>query len=162
MKTDQSIKTDIAKFGVSLCAVTDAINKGGRNKSEKWTAMGKLWDGIASGFVYTIGHNERDRPDLLAYCGPKPGDPAFSTHVLRDQMMAAASMINHLVSEWDRSPVYEGHECLTASGRIYVAKQIEGADADLLKASTTCQAGFYYGHDDYSLMLLLPKSWLSS
>lgn len=151
------IRRHIAAYGVSLLAISDAApcQMCGETPCERHVegALSELEDG----FVYSVGHRERQRPDLLVFCGPTPYEAPLSKEALLQRMQAAGALINFLVAHWDESPVLPGHLCTDSEGREYRVLDTP----DLLATARdqlTVQAGVYYGTEDYELLVLTPVS----
>lgn len=151
------IRRHIAAYGVSLLAISDAApcQKCGATPCAKHTE-GEFSE-LEDGFVYSVGHHERQRPDLLVLCGPTPDEPAMNRDAMLARMQAAGALINYLVAHWDESPVLPGHRCHDHDGREYRVLDTPALVATA-KDQMTVQAGVYYGTEDYALIVLMPES----
>lgn len=151
------IRRNIKLYGVALRAISDAApcQSCGDTPCEPH-AKGAFTE-LEDGFVYSIGHRERNRPDLVVLCGPTPGEPALDQAGLVNRMQEAATLINYLVSRWGEHPVLPGQRCADSDGRVYrVLSSAEVVSA--AKDELTVQAGVYYGTEDYELLVLMPET----
>lgn len=155
--TRADIKRNIKRCGVSLLAVSDAAPCEACGDTPCETHLKGAFTEPEDGFVYSIGHRERNRPDLVVLCGPVPGEPAFDQAALVHRMQEAGALINYLVSRWGEHPVKPGQRCADSDGRIYrVFSSPEVVSA--AKDELTVQAGVYYGTEDYELLVLMPET----
>lgn len=154
-----AIQKGIQDVGVYLLAISDSVpcTLCGRAECQDH-GDARHYDNPEDGFVYSIGHRERGRPDLLVLCGPSPEENAFSRDDLNQQMREAAQLINYLVKNWDQKPVKPTEYCGTSHGRIYQAIDDPELTAQA-KEEFTVQAGNYYGADDYAVLVLIPVGW---
>ena len=153
------VRKGIKDVGVFLLAISDSVpccECGHSNCNEH--AEATQYDKPEDGFVYSIGHRERNRPDFVIFCGPAPQENAFSRESLNQQMFEAAQLINYLVQNWDKKPVRPGEHCGTRDGRLY--QVLDNPDLiKLAKSEFMVQAGNYYGNDDYGVLALIPVGW---
>jgi hypothetical protein len=110
---------------------------------------------MSTSFIYTIGHQERQRPDLLITpMGEK--NEVVSPEEANRRMMAAGNLINYLVDNWETNPIKAGDTAEDALGRHYKIVDDKRADKKEVFKQYTIQASNYYGHDNYSVLVLLP------
>lgn len=113
--------------------------------------------------VYSIGHNERHRPDFLFYSGSRESEKPFTKVELDRRIDSASLLINHLVDNWDQHPIQTGDTCEDRDGRVYyVAGFIPKGTPHFVKQFTTLQANHYYGSFNYDLLILMPSGWAGS
>lgn len=163
MKNLKFIKKRIKRYGVSLLAISDladcAICRSGQADPNHVHTGKDIFDNGAGAFVYTIGHRERRRPDLLFLCGPRPDEDPINADQQREYLKAAGSLINYLVKRWDEHPVLLHQKCQDHNGRVYEIVDHIFNGQHPLKEGFTIQTGVYYGSDDYELLLFIPVGW---
>lgn len=133
------IKKGINDYGVFLIAVTSH----------------KLPDEAVAGFIYTIGHQERQRPDMMIITKSDDLDtvPPESAQL---RLRAASNLLNSLVKHWDESPVRVGDTAQDSLGVLYKVAR----DSDNAFKPLAIQASNYYGQSDYPLLVLLPAGFV--
>ena len=157
IKDRDTIQATIDKFGVCLVAVSDAAHceACGPDTTCRSHAAATYTE-MDDGFVYTIGHQARNRPDLVILCGPTPVE---ETPMPRDELVthleAAADLLNHLVSNWDDHPVLPGQRCADASGRRYM---VDASPEGVAYAKQALALGTvdFYGSDRFGMLVLVP------
>lgn len=154
----QQIEAGIRDYGVFLQAVSNACTCAECGSDPQHTHGDAGYSDIEDGFIYTIGHRARRRPDLVALCGPKPGEPPMTAGELWTQIQQLGGLINYMVAHWQEKPVLAGQHCATDNGRIYQVIDHPGAVAHAI-STLTIQASNYYGTEDYPLLVLLPSGW---
>lgn len=137
-----NIQNGIKSHGVYLMGVTD------RDKdSDPWTG----------GYLYTIGHKERQRPDLVLVVYHKDKD-SVSEKVVEERFRAAHILLNSLVKHWETAPVLAGHTAQDEQGILY--KIHAESEFDKSFKEFTIQASNYYGTEDYPLLILMPVGYV--
>lgn len=162
MKDLEGIKQDIKDYKISLLAISELSHcEGCKDKKDltPHTHPDVHFDQPDDAFIYTIGHRESNRPDMLFFIGPQIGGPLFNPEQLREQIRAGASLINYLVGDWDNNPVLLGHNCQDRNGRVYqVVEHIENGPHEF-KDEYTTKTSKYYGSDDYELLVVAAVTW---
>ena len=137
-------------FGVgdfNLCNDPDC--KKDHSKEETYTE-------VDSSFIYTVGHQKRDRPDLLILTGPAPGERAMTAREMVAETVSASKLINYLVDQWNQKPVQENETCQGPSDRIYqVIELVEKGKAHPMRELTASAAVYYQGMD-FEFLVLAP------
>lgn len=136
------IKNGIASHGVYMMGVTDRETDADR---------------LTTGYIYTIGHQERSRPDimLLLYCKDKD---TVTEDVVQKRFRSAAYLINYIVDHWDTEPLIAGHTAQDQSGILYQVHDESEFESDFKEF--TFQASNYYGRDEYPLLILMPTGYV--
>ena len=155
-QTKEDIRKTIKKSGICLFAISDAIECEECGDTPCGAHAYATYTDLDAGFVYSVGHWERKRPELIVLCGPTPMDAhPMNREALIDTMTEAAHLINHLVENWTDNPVLPGHRCQDANGRVYMVDDgVHGVA--LAKKGMTHAATDYYGSEHYALMVLIP------
>jgi hypothetical protein len=147
-----SIQKAIKSHGVFLMAVTDigaCECCDGKNHVQDKDEL--IED---KSFVYSIGHREAGRPDILVLTGTFNKDKKVSVETAKSKVLAASSLINSMVDRWNIQAVAEGHTAEDRDGNEYRVVSFEG---NAVKEMFTIQASNYYGDLNYHLLVLLPK-----
>ncbi len=156
----QETRRNIERYGVHLVGVADSVHCGvcGTDDCADHKDAAR-YDKPGDGFVYTIGHRERARPDLVVLCGPRDGEQPVPGEALNRQISEATMLLNDLVDNWGENPVLAGQHCAAGNGRVYRVCD-DPALVQEARESLTVQAGRYYGCDDYRLLVLVPVGWM--
>lgn len=150
------IDRHIAQAGVSLRAVSDAVACDSCGQDLCASHAELLSTEPDDGFVYSIGHRLRGRPDLVVLCGQglKEETPVDHMTILH-RMNEAADLVNYLVSKWDTDPVLPEQTCADGDGFAYVVMNLPNLVTQA-KREWTLQASEYYGDENYELLVLMP------
>lgn len=136
------IKNGIANYGVFMLAITDRDTDADR---------------LTSGYIYTIGHQERQRPDimLVLYCKDKD---TVTEELVMKRFGAGQRLINSIVEHWDTDPLLAGHTAQDSMGILYKAHDESEFTSNFKEF--TFQASNYYGREEYPLLILMPTGYV--
>jgi hypothetical protein len=149
------IRTGIERNGVYLIATSILVDDEEEIDPNQKSECTELDDA----FVYSVGHREHGRPDLLLLCGPCSGEIAINKEETEKRLEAAASLLVSLVSQWDDEPVLPDEACMDRNDRVYTVRDssIDKASDWEIKHHLTTQTTEYYGDVEYDLLLLIPN-----
>ena len=155
------VEEAIETSGVYMIAVSDiAPSETSDPAGEHVPADGSiLYDKIQDAFVYTVGHHEKNRPELIVFCGPAPGEPPVRGEVLQERIEAGASLLRLMVENWEANPVLVGQIAEDYQERIYT---IFEEDDPAFKDNLMFQCIRYYKHDDFDVLVIYPNPQYSN
>ena len=156
--TDPRIKDAIDKFGIAMiCILPNTTCSCSEDLSHEHVLV---YDKLEAGYVYTVGHREHNRPDIVAYCGPGNGESMLTGPEIETNIHDVATTINRIVKHWSENPVRSGNTVLTDKGRVYIVQDNKEALA-ACKFEHTVKATEYYGDDNYELLFMIPFTKLA-
>jgi len=149
------IESAIQENGVFMFGIGD-FNLCNDPNCQKDHSKEETFTDVDSSYIYSVGHQKRDRPDLLILTGPAPGEEAMTGREMVAETMAASKLINYLVDQWNKKPVLEGETCRGPSERVYqVVELVKRGKAHPMREFVSSATVYYQGMD-FEFLVLAP------
>lgn len=108
---------------------------------------------IADGYAHTIGHRERDRPDIMAWSYSCVDNSFLNRDMINARLKDTISFLESIVANWKEMKA--GDVFTTEHGERYIVIDLSPIMIEEMKA-VAFLAGKYYGDEDYALRVLVP------
>jgi len=149
------IESSIQENGVFMFGAGD-FNLCNDPDCQKDHSKEETFTDVDSSYIYSVGHQKRDRPDFLVLTGPAPGEEAMTSREIVAETMATFKLISFLVDQWDSIPLLEDEACQGPSDRVYqVVDHVKRGQAHPMRDYLTSATVYYQGMD-FEFLVLAP------